>query len=76
MLMQSLDTNALVTTVKSSKPGSSASPIRTEDVNNDIPYIGPNDEIDPTILSMAGTITVPSREELELDPRLASAFEL
>ena len=54
MLMQSLDTNALVTTVKSSKPGSSASPIRTEDVNNDIPYIGPNDEIDPTILSMAG----------------------
>ena len=74
--MQSLDTNALVTTVKSPKPDSSASPIRTGDVNKDIPYIEPNDEIDPTILSMAGTITVPSREELESDPRLASAFEL
>lgn len=74
--MQSLDTNALVTTVKSHKPDSSASPIRTGDVNKDIPYIEPNDEIDPTIIPMAGTITVPSREELELDPRLASAFGL
>ena len=50
--MQSLDTNVLVTTVKSSKQGSSASPIRTGDVNKDIPYIEPNDEIDPTIISM------------------------
>ena len=74
--MQSLDTNVHVTTVKSSKQGSSASPIRTGDVNKDIPYIEPNEEIDPTILSMADTIIVPSREELESDPRLASAFGL
>ena len=48
--------------------------VLTEDVNSDIPYIDPNDEISPSLLSMAGTITVPSREELESDPRLTSAF--
>lgn len=48
--------------------------VLTKDVNNDIPYIDPNDEIDPALLSMAGTITVPSEEELESDPRLAAAF--
>ena len=48
--------------------------VLTEDVNSDIPYIDPNDEIDPSLLSMAGTLTVPSREELESDPRLAAAF--
>ena len=50
--------------------------VLTEDVNSDIPYIDPNDEIDPSLLSMAGTLTVPSREELESDPRLAAAFGL
>ena len=50
--------------------------VLTEDVNSDIPYIDPNDEISPSLLSMAGTISVPSREELESDPRLASAFGL
>ena len=48
--------------------------VLTKDVNSDIPYIDPNDEIAPSLLSMAGTITVPSHEELESDPRLASAF--
>ena len=48
----------------------------TKDANKDIPYIDPNDEINPTLLSMAGTITVPSREELESDPRLAETFGL
>lgn len=48
--------------------------VLTEDVNSDIPYIDPNDEISPSLLSMAGTITVPSHEELESDPRLSSAF--
>ena len=50
--------------------------VLTEDVNSDIPYIDPNDEINPSLLSMAGTLTVPSREELESDPRLAAAFGL
>lgn len=50
--------------------------VLTEDVNSDIPYIDPDEEINPSLLSMAGTITVPSREELESDPRLASAFGL
>ena len=50
--------------------------VLTEDVNNDIPYIDMNDEISPFLLSMAGTISVPSREELESDSRLASAFGL
>ena len=48
--------------------------VLTEDVNSDIPYIDMNDEISPSLLSMAGTISVPSHEELESDPRLASAF--
>lgn len=48
--------------------------VLAEDVNQDIPYINPEDEVSPTLLSMAGTITVPSQEELESDPRLAAAF--
>lgn len=32
------------------------------------------EEINPTLLSMAGTLIVPSRDELESDPRLAAAF--
>ena len=41
-----------------------------------IPYIDSVDEINPSLLSMAGTITVPSDEVIESDPRLASAFGL
>jgi hypothetical protein len=48
----------------------------TKDVNNDIPYIDPDDKISPALLSMAGTIIVPPQEELESDPRLASVFGL
>lgn len=48
--------------------------VLTEDVKSDIPYINPNDEINPSILSMAGTIPIPSQEEFESDPRLADAF--
>lgn len=44
--------------------------------NNDIPYIDPNDEINPSLLSMAGTLNVPSQEELESDPRLAAGLGL
>ena len=50
--------------------------VLTEDVNSDIPYIDPNDEISPSLLSMAGTVIVPSQEEIESDPRLAAVFEL
>ena len=50
--------------------------VLTEDVNSDIPYIDPDDEINPALLSMAGTISVPSQEELESDPRLAATFGL
>lgn len=50
--------------------------VLTEDVNENIPYIDPNDEISPSILSLAGTIKVPSQEDIESDPRLASAFGL
>lgn len=50
--------------------------VLTEDVNSDIPYIDPSDEINPALLSMAGTLIVPSREEIESDPRLAAAFGL
>lgn len=44
--------------------------------NGDIPYIDPNDEINPSLLSMAGTLNVPSQEELESDPRLAAGLGL
>ena len=50
--------------------------VLTKDVNSDIPYIDPNKEIDPSLLSMAGTVIMPSKEELESDPRLAAAFGL
>ena len=50
--------------------------VLTEDVNSDIPYIDPNDEINPSLLSMAGTFPIPSQEELESDPRLAATFGL
>ena len=46
----------------------------TDTVNSDIPYINPNDDINPSLLSMTGTINVPSHEELESDPRLAATF--
>lgn len=42
--------------------------------NSDIPYIEPNEEITPSLLSMAGTLIVPSSEELESDSRLAATF--
>lgn len=50
--------------------------VLTKDVDNDIPYIDPDGEIDASLLSMAGTVIMPSREELESDPRLAAAFGL
>ena len=50
--------------------------VLSKDVKDDIPYIDPNEEISQDLLSMAGTIDVPSRKELESDPRLAAAFGL
>lgn len=50
--------------------------VLTKDVNNDIPYIDPDSEIDPYLLSLAGTVIMPSKEEFESDPRLAAAFGL
>lgn len=49
---------------------------RTKEINFDLPYIEPNGAIDQSILQMAGTIRMPSQEELDNDPRLSSAFGL
>ncbi len=37
-------------------------------------FIKEEEEINPSLLSMAGTIALPSKEELDSDPRLAAAF--
>ena len=37
-------------------------------------YINPNDKINPELLSMAGTIPMPSQEEIDSDPRLKAAL--
>ncbi len=50
--------------------------VLTKDVKSDIPYIDPNSEIDVSLLSMVGTIKMPSSKELESDPRLSAAFGL
>ena len=47
-----------------------------EDVNGVVPYIDPDDEISPSLLSMAGTLDEPSREDIESAPRLLEAFGL
>lgn len=39
-----------------------------------LPYIDPNQKINPELLSMAGTIPMPSHEEIDSDPRLKEAF--
>lgn len=39
-----------------------------------LPYIDPNQKINPKLLSMAGTIPMPSQEEIDSDPRLKEAF--
>ena len=39
-----------------------------------MPYIDPNQKINPKLLSMAGTIPMPSQEEIDSDPRLKEAF--
>lgn len=38
------------------------------------PYIDPHEKINPDILSMAGTIPMPSQEEIDSDPRLKAAL--
>ena len=50
--------------------------VLAEDVNSDIPYIDMDSEIDPSLLSLAGTISMPSDKDLDSDPRLAAAFGL
>lgn len=40
------------------------------------PYINPDDDISPELLAMAGTIPMPSQEEISSDPRLAAALGL
>lgn len=37
-------------------------------------YIDPNDKINPELLSMAGTIPMPSQEEIDSDSRLKVAL--
>ena len=39
-----------------------------------LPYIDPNQKINPELLSMAGTIPMPSQEEIDSDPRLKEAL--
>lgn len=48
--------------------------ILNKDMESTLPYIDPNQKINPELLSMAGTIPMPSQEEIESDPRLKEAF--
>ena len=48
--------------------------ILNNDAETALPYIDPNDKINPELLSMAGTIPMPSQDEIELDPRLKAAL--
>ena len=50
--------------------------ILTENTKSDVPYINPDEAVNPLLLSMAGTIPEPTRDELDNDPRLAGAFGL
>ena len=48
--------------------------VLNKDAEKTLPYIDPNDKIGPELLSMAGTIPMPSREEIDSDPRLKAAL--
>ncbi len=41
-----------------------------EDIKAEIPYIDPDEEIDSDILALSGILKMPSRMEIEVDPRL------
>ena len=45
-----------------------------KDVESMLPYIDPNDKISPELLSMAGTMPMPSQEEIDSDPRLKATL--
>ena len=45
-----------------------------KDAETTLPYIDPNEKISPELLSMAGTIPMPSQEEIDSDPRLKAAL--
>ena len=48
--------------------------IRNKDMESTLPYIDPHQKINTELLSMAGTIPMPSQEEIDSDPRLKEAF--
>lgn len=48
--------------------------VLNKDAEKTLPYIDPNDKISPELLSMAGTIPMPSQEEIDSDPRLKAAL--
>lgn len=48
--------------------------ILNKDMESTLPYIDPNQKINPELLSMAGTIPMPSQEEIDSDPRLKEAL--
>lgn len=48
--------------------------ILNKDMESTLPYIDPNQKINPELLSMAGTIPMPSQEEIDSDSRLKEAL--
>lgn len=48
--------------------------VLNRDAETILPYIDPDDKINPELLSMAGTIPMPSQEEIDSDPRLKAAL--
>lgn len=48
--------------------------IMNKDVESTLPYIDPYEKIDPEFLPMAGTIPMPSQEEIDSDPRLKATL--
>ena len=50
--------------------------ILQKEVRDEIPFIDPAADVHPNLLAMAGTIRMPSREEIKSDPRLAAALGL
>lgn len=45
-----------------------------EQLRNETPYIDPDSALDPALSAMAGTISMPTDQELQEDPRLQEAY--
>ena len=47
-----------------------------KDAEIEIPHIDPEEEISSELLSLSGTIPMPTKEEIATDPRIADALGL